>query len=55
MIWNEEDSTRALQLSSEQRFDDEDLLQAAGADLVVKALDQVEVEALLAGQLQRAR
>ena len=37
------------------RFDDEDLLQAAGADLVVKALDQVEVEALLAGQLQRAR
>ena len=37
------------------RFDDEDLLQAAGADLVVKALDQVEVEALIAGQLQRAR
>jgi beta-phosphoglucomutase-like phosphatase (HAD superfamily) len=37
------------------RFEDGDLLEAAGADLVVTALDQVEVGALLAGQLQRTR
>lgn len=37
------------------RFDDDALLEAAGADLVVTALDQVEVDALLAGQLQRTR
>jgi HAD superfamily hydrolase (TIGR01509 family) len=36
------------------RLNDDDLLEAAGADLVVKALDQVEVEALIAGRLQRA-
>jgi beta-phosphoglucomutase-like phosphatase (HAD superfamily) len=36
------------------RLNDDELLEAAGADLVVKALDQVEVEALIAGRLQRA-
>jgi HAD superfamily hydrolase (TIGR01509 family) len=36
------------------RMNDDELLHAAGADLVVKTLDQVEVDALLAGQLQRA-
>jgi beta-phosphoglucomutase len=36
------------------RLNDEELLEAAGADLVVKALDQVEVEALIAGRLQQA-
>jgi hypothetical protein len=35
------------------RLNDEELLKAAGADLVVKALDEVKVEALLAGRLQR--
>jgi HAD superfamily hydrolase (TIGR01509 family) len=35
------------------RLDDDELLRAAGADLVVKALDQVEVDALLSGQLRR--
>ena len=35
------------------RLNDEELLEAAGADLVVKALDEVKVEALLAGRLQR--
>jgi HAD superfamily hydrolase (TIGR01509 family) len=36
------------------RLNDQELLEAAGADLVVKALDQVEVEALLAGRLRQA-
>ena len=36
------------------RLNDDELLQAAGADLVVSALDQVEVEALLAGRLRQA-
>ncbi|MGE5442115.1 MAG: HAD family hydrolase [Bacteroidota bacterium] len=37
------------------RLNDDELLEAAGADLVVKALDQVEVDALIAGRLQRTR
>ena len=35
------------------RLNDDELLEAAGADLVVEALDQVEVDALLAGRLRR--
>lgn len=36
------------------RMNDDELLHAAGADLVVKALDRVGVDALLAGRLERA-
>jgi HAD superfamily hydrolase (TIGR01509 family) len=36
------------------RLNDDELLEAAGADLVVKSLDQVEIEVLLAGRLRRA-
>jgi HAD superfamily hydrolase (TIGR01509 family) len=36
------------------RMNDDELLHAAGADLVVKTLDQVEVDALLAGRLRRS-
>src|SRR5512147_61709 len=35
------------------RLNDDNLLEAAKADLVVEALDQVEVDALIAGRLQR--
>ena len=36
------------------RMNDDELLHEAGADLVVKTLDQVEVDALLAGRLRRS-
>lgn len=37
------------------RFDDQDLLEAAGADIVVTTLDDVDVAAIRAGRLARAQ
>lgn len=37
------------------RFDDEDLLAAAGADVVVRSLDEIDMEALARGRLATKR